>query len=226
MLQHKWAIHQDNVPCLSLWPGQWTGRCFRPPTHYSIMSECEMCASQWHCLRVCVCVCVAYSRAVTLGGGRVLAAAAISVKSLLLRCRGALKVVTKWPESEVENYVRQRNQRTRSLPVDAADKRRGTCYRKPGLVSTSVWIVRRWWTPFTNCLMHIEGSRGWFGLEPYYCTLPRDASLCCANNKCVALENLPVLLLFREKMLRVAQNESACSCLKDFSSVKDRVACD
>jgi len=53
------------------------------------------------------------------------------------------------------------------------------------------------------------------GLEPYYCTLPRDASLCCANNKCVALENSPALLLFRKEMLRVTLKETVCSCVQD-----------
>lgn len=81
MLQHKWTIHQGNVACLSLWPGQ---AAARPPTQCFCLLHGQFVRS------VFVCPCV--SRTGRLVGsyteGRVLAAAAILVKSLLLRCWG------------------------------------------------------------------------------------------------------------------------------------------
>lgn len=82
MLQHKWTIHQGNVACLSVWPGQWTG-CSRATHSVFLPFSWAVCVFQWHCLCVCLHVCV-----IDYAGLRVPAAAVILVRSLLLHCWG------------------------------------------------------------------------------------------------------------------------------------------
>lgn len=127
MLQRKWTIDQGNVACLSVWPGH--GQAVARSGHpLSVSAVFHGLAFQSHCLRVCVCVSVCQRLLGSYAGGRVLAAAVILGRSLLLHCWGPSRWHRHTPTLEQQEKLSSHyNRMAHSLFVGKADETQGLC---------------------------------------------------------------------------------------------------